>query len=480
MESNMVSNATREILKEFNEAAQVFRELSLDKKTIKVITHNDADGIAAGAVIHKALFREGLPVHTRSLKQLESNSVRDIANENPEIIIFSDLGSGKLEEIKKHLPEVTKVFVLDHHQPQKAGCNGLIHVNPHNHGIDGAREVSGSGMAYLFARALNQNNKDLAGLALVGAIGDIQDSSGKLIGINREILKDAMDVGMIRADQDLRLYGRQTRPLYKALEYTTEPFIPGLSGSENACINFLDNLGIPIKENNELIMLADLDNDKRKRLTNALIMSMIENKVPSKFAENIVGEVYTLLNEERRTPLRDTKEFATLLNGCGRNEQYSIGMAIVLGERSKLYFQSLNLLKDHKSYIAKCYAWIKENREKIKDDEVLYYFHAKEDINDNVIGTVASMVLNSRVLNPIKPIIAFSLTTEGDVKISSRGTKELIDMGLNLGKAMQFASEKVGGEGGGHNIAAGAKIGEGNEEGFLKYAKIEIRRQLSV
>jgi len=90
------------------------------------------------------------------------------------------------------------------------------------------------------------------------------------------------------------------------------------------------------------------------------------------------------------------------------------------------------------------------------------------------------MVLNSRVLNPIKPIIAFSLTTEGDVKISSRGTKELIDMGLNLGKAMQFASEKVGGEGGGHNIAAGAKIGEGNEEGFLKYAKIEIRRQLSV
>ena len=103
----MVSNATREIFKEFNEAAQVFRDLPLDKKTIKVITHNDADGITAGAVLHKALCRERLPVHTRCLKQLESNSVRDIAKENPEIIIFSDLGSGKLNEIKNHLPEKT-------------------------------------------------------------------------------------------------------------------------------------------------------------------------------------------------------------------------------------------------------------------------------------------------------------------------------------------------------------------------------------
>jgi RecJ-like exonuclease len=136
------------------------------------------------------------------------------------------------------------------------------------------------------------------------------------------------------------------------------------------------------------------------------------------------------------------------------------------------------MLKAHKGYLSECYTWIRENHERIKDGEVLYYFHVEDEIDENVIGTVASMVLNSRSLDPIKPIIAFSYTKEGDVKVSSRGTKELIKKGLNLGKAMQIASEKIGGEGGGHDIAAGAKIDKGKEDEFLECVKEEIRRQL--
>jgi RecJ-like exonuclease len=414
-------------------------------------------------------------VHTRSVKQLEEKVVREIAEEDCRVLIFVDLGSGQMAEIEKHLSD-REVFVFDHHQPKEVGDN-VYHVNPHPFGIDGSREISGAGMAYLFARTLKKENRDLADLAVVGAVGDIQDAEGRLTGVNKEILRDAVEAGVVRVEKDLRLFGRQTRPLYKAIEYTTEPFIPGLSGSESACIQFLSDLDIPLKKNG-YTMLADLSRDERQRLTTALILKMIEHRIPPRLAESIVGDVYTLLREEKRTPLRDAKEYATLLNGCGKHESNGVGLAIALGERSGLYEKSLELLREHKNYLSSCYRWISSNLDRVKDGEVLYYFHAEKEINENVIGTVANMVLNSRVLNPVKPIIAFSETEDGGIKVSARATRELVEVGLNLGKAMLYASEKTRGEGGGHDIAAGAKIEKGMEDEFLKYAKEEIRRQL--
>lgn len=466
------------MLREFEEASKVLKELIEKGEVVRVITHNDADGLSAGAILHKSVSRENCAVHTVSVKQLDERAIKDASANSQKIVIITDAGSGQLDEIKEHLLDKHYVIVLDHHQPKEMEHESLFHINPHHHGIDGAREISGAGMAYLFSKAVNPSNVDLSPLAIVGALGDIQDAGGELVGLNRDVLEDGINAGVLDAEKDLRLFGRQTRPLYKAIEYTTEPFIPGLSGSESACAQFLNDLDIPIKKNDKLTMLADLDRDERQRLTTALILKMIEHKIPPKLAESIVGEVYTLLKEEKRTPLRDAREFATLLNGCGKHDKNGIGIAVCMGERGELYQKSLDMLKEHKGYLFSCYNWISQNIGRIKDAEVLYYMHANNEINESVLGTVASMVLNSRILTPIKPIIAFSETEDGAIKVSARGTRELIERGLNLGKVMLYASEKTGGEGGGHDIAAGAKIEKGKEEEFLKHAKEEIKRQL--
>ena len=47
----------------------------------------------------------------------------------------------------------------------------FVQVNPHLFGIDGATDVSGSGVAYFAAKAVNPANVDLAPIALVGALG---------------------------------------------------------------------------------------------------------------------------------------------------------------------------------------------------------------------------------------------------------------------------------------------------------------------
>ncbi|MFQ6135721.1 MAG: DHHA1 domain-containing protein [Candidatus Hydrothermarchaeales archaeon] len=464
---------------ELEEASEILRGYIEKGAVFKVLTHNDADGLAAGAIMHKCLLREGCGVQTRCLKQLEGDIVKEISGEEVDLFIFTDLGSGQLESIEEHLLDKVLVFVLDHHQPKDMKHGNLVHINPHNFGIDGAREVSGAGVAYLFSKALNPKNTDLAPLAIVGAVGDMQDPEGRLTGLNVGIGEDGVKAGVLDIGKDLRLWGRQTRPLFKAIEYTTDPFIPGLSGNESACIQFLNDLDIPVKrEDGEMTRLVDLSQEERQRLSTALILKMVEHGVPTKSAESIVGDVYTLNGEEERTILRDAKEYATLLNACGRYEKYGIGIAICLGERGSLYEAGLNLLIDHKKYLSSCYGWISQNLEAIEDRGALYTFHVHNEIDENVIGTVTTMVINSRMLNPIKPVIAFVETKDGDIKVSSRGTGDLIKSGLNLGDVMLYAAEKTGGEGGGHDIAAGAQIELSKEEKFLKYAGEKIREQL--
>lgn len=464
--------------REFKEASKLLMEHLQNGKVPRVMTHNDADGITAGAIAHKGLLREGYPAQTQVVKQLKEDIIAGLGKEDVQLVIFTDMGSGQLPEIREHLLDKSFVIVIDHHEPKEVEHENLVHLNPHFHGIDGAREISGSGMSYLFFKALNKKNTDFSALAVVGALGDIQDADGKLIGPNSEILKDGTKAGVLKAEKDLRLFGRQTRPLYKALEYTTEPFIPGLSGSESSCIQFLKDLDIPVKRGEDFTMLADLDPDERQRLTTALILKMIEHQIPPKVAEGIVGEVYTLIKEEKRTQLRDAREFATILNAAGKNKNQSIGLAICLGERGEMYRRSMDLLKEHKTYLSSCYGWISKNVDRIKEMDTLYYFHTGDEIDENVLGTVASMVLNSRILKSVKPVIAFTQTEDDDIKISARGTRELIEKGLNLGKAMGYASEKMDGKGGGHDIAAGAKINIGDEEEFLRYVEEKIKEQM--
>ena len=76
-----------------------------------------------------------------------------------------------------------------------------------------------------------------------------------------------------------------------------------------------------------------------------------------------------------------------------------------------------------------------------------------------------------------KPIIAFANCDEG-VKVSARATQRLVDMGLNLAKAIEIACRKVGGHGGGHKIAAGAVIPKGKEWEFLEEFNRAVENQI--
>ena len=65
------------------------------------------------------------------------------------------------------------------------------------------------------------------------------------------------------------------------------------------------------------------------------------------------------------------------------------------------------------------------------------------------------------------------------MKASGRATWPLVHKGIHLGKAMKAAASAVGGEGGGHNIAAGAHFPPKKKDEFLTTLENEFKAQMA-
>lgn len=450
------------LLRKAYEIASIIKK----QNEVLVVTHIDADGITAGSIALQALERAGIENDITIVKQLDETTIEKIAQKNA-FTWFTDLGGGQISLIVKH---GIKCAITDHHIPQGSF---EFQLNPHDFGLDGAYEMSGATTTYLVARHMGLNY-DLVSLAIVGAIGDLQDSKdGKLIGLNRSILKEGIENKFIDSVRDIRLFGKQTRPVYKMFEYTFDPYLPGISGNEKGAIELMESLRIPLKSNGGWRRWIDLSFEEKVTLTSELVKICVEAKQPLKTIKRLVGETYILLHEEEGTELRDAMEFSTLLNATARYGYYEIGLKVCLGDREEAYRRARTLLQNHRRNLSEGLRLVDEIG--IVEMENIQYFHAEDKILDTIVGIVAGMCFSKANFN--KPIIAFANNDEG-VKVSARATQKLVEKGVHLANALKHAAERVGGKGGGHSIAAGASIPAGSEEEFLKELNKIIARQI--
>ncbi len=474
-----------EFLKRAKEIALKIR----DAESVVVISHIDADGITAGSIAARSLERLGKDYRVEFVKQLDSRKIEELKDENPPLVWFTDLGSGMIHEMyglnavitDHHVPSSLHVVIPKHARKnlrtffEEMSRTDVLHLNPHLFGKNGAVDISGAGTTYLVARELDRRNVDLSALAIVGAVGDLQDSEYlKLIGTNRIILKEAKEHGFVDYFLDARFFGRETRPIYKMLQYSTDPILPTLTGDEKACINFLRELGIPLKRENWRRWI-DLTFEEKRLILSELVKLILRMGYGHELAERLIGEVYILTKEERGTPLRDAKEFATLLNACGRYNKAIIGYNVCLGDRDSSYKEALKMLNRHRRNLVEGLNFVKEIG--LIKREYLQYFHAGDRINENIVGIVASMLLSEETREEL-PIIAFANSEDGNIKVSVRSPRSLVNRGLDFSIIMKEASAKVGGYGGGHNIAAGASIPRGKEEEFIEIVEKMIKKML--
>lgn len=447
-------------------AAQQFLTHVERGSSVRIVTHNDADGLASGGILSVVAHRAGAAFKTSGEKKLDETLVGSLAEENPGLIVFSDFGSGYTDLIAEHLG--MDVIILDHHLPVGSGADNIVHVNPMLHGIDGARDIAASGVCYLFAREVDDGNRDLSCLGIVGALGDQQDRGERktLTGLNMLIEEDAVRDGYLVKHVGLIFYGYETRPLAKAISYTTTPFIPGLSGDEGACVAFLREVGIPINEGERLRALADLSDAEKTTLFSALSSHMVGEGCDAEAVHQLLGTIYTFRLEEPSTCLRSGREYGSLLNACGRMERQGVGLSVCLGDRGEAMAEAQETLDLYRRRIGSSLDLVREN-EMVEELDNIYLIRAGDAIDDTVIGVVSGILLSQGILKNMKPIVSTALSEDDQVKVSARGSTELASRGLHMGLVMQKAAEAVGGGGGGHDVAAGAYVPIDKEEEFI-------------
>ncbi len=468
------------LTKDASEVANLIRDHIEKGDVIHLSSHIDADGLSAAGIMGKALLRAGGKFRLRLERWMDEKVADRIAQENAALTIFTDMGSGYLDLLGERLAN-RDVIILDHHKPITELPSGFVQVNPHLHGIDGTRAISGAGVAYFVAKALDKKNIDLACLAVVGALGDMQDKNKerKLGGANKTILEDAVKSGYLEVETDLLFFGRETRPIHQALARTTNPFIPEISGEEDKSLAFLVNLGIKPKRNDKWRALRDLSGDEKKTLLSAIADHLVSKGLAGDIAFDLVGDVYTLTHEEPWTPLRGAKEFSVLLNATGRLDKAGLGAAICMGDRKKCLEEAMVVIQEYRKTITKYLRWVTEKPGRLEELESIYVVRGDGFIDEKVLSPVCS-ILSTTLTRLGKPIIAYAtISGEDQVKVSSRGSDPLIEKGLNLGDIMQAAAEKYSGRGGGHDVAAGAQIPIKDVDAFIKLVNDLVKKQLA-
>ncbi|MDI6806696.1 MAG: DHH family phosphoesterase [Candidatus Aenigmarchaeota archaeon] len=439
---------------ELGSVSRTFNSISKEK-VVKIISHNDADGICASSIFIKMLLGKKRNFELRIIKQL-TKEIIDELNLQGKILVLLDCGSGQLNFLENILEE-GEVFVLDHHFPINLKHSNLFHLNPMLDGID---DLSASMVTYLFAKAIDLKSDDLVDLAIVGGVDEVEFKEHA-----RKIVEEAEKLGKVKVERGIKLYGRYSRPVHKALEYSFDLFIPGISGSESNAVQFLSEHGIKIKGDDEWRKLSDLNLEEQRKLASAIIIERLRGKEES--AEDIFGDNYTLI--ERPMEIKDAREFATLVNACGRMDRWDVGIRVCLGDREAVKI-ALSILEDYRRLIAQYLDWVRS--EGIKVTENATYVFAGDRIKDTLIAPLVSILLNSNLIERNKPIFGFA-DSDGKVKISARAAH---DVEINLRDVVAWVAERVGGSGGGHLFAAGGLIPKGRERNFMEMVEMRLSK----
>ena len=456
---------------DIKKAVEEFKKIPKNE-IIRVISHLDADGISAASLMVKCLNNDNRKYSISIIQQIKKETLEELARETYNCYIFTDLGSGVLTDIES-LFKGKKVFILDHHDPEKLNVesDNVFFVNPHKFNINGGVEVSGAGVVYLFASCLDKKIEEFAHIAIIGAIGDMQEHNG-FEKINNEILQTAIDKGKIKVIRGLRLFGAQTKPLHKVLEYCTDPVIPGVTGSESGAIQFLQQIGINPKNGNGWKKVVHLTEEEMKNLVTGVILARSAEKNP----DDVLGNVYLLREEDHESPTKDAKEFSTLLNACGRLDKASLGIGACLDDK-KIKKRAISLMTDYKKEIINSLKWYDKNKTSglVTKGNGYVIINAQDQIRSTLIGTLASILSKSNNTQE-KFIMSMAQLIDGTTKVSLRmcGNNNGEDLKQII---VEIIKDIPNCEAGGHANAAGALIPTEKEEDLINNAKVVLEKK---
>ena len=231
----------------------------------------------------------------------------------------------------------------------------------------------------------------------------------------------------------------------------------------------MNSSGIKLKEEGRWRVPTELNEEEKKQVIESII-EFTSGKNSTEIMAELIGYTYTFPREDARSFLRDGREFSTMLNSCGRINHSGVGMAVCMGDRNKILKEAENILTNYRKMIREYMNIISNERWRISENETYILVNGEDIVPETMTGTISSLIA-SAPKNSAKIIILRTNGEENTIKFSSRkafGCQSKI----SLNELMRTGAEKLGGIGGGHNSAAGAKITKDKLDEFLKYLEV--------
>ncbi len=442
------------MLENIQKFAKDFTEITNTKhNSILIVSHFDTDGITSAAIFGRTLKKLDKKFSFKIVKKLDKETIEELPKERT--IVFLDLGSSNIRDIAELK---NPVFIIDHHEINLAGIEipeNLKIINPHM--VENGEEMSGSSLTYLVSRELTKKDAASADLAIVGMVGDIMD---KKIGIlTNTILKDA-DITIKRG---LLLYP-STRPLNKALEYCSNPYIPGVTGNPAGALEILRESSIEFTKKGYK-SLIELTNEEMQRLVTAIALRMPD---PDRM-NDFVGNLYLVKFFNK---LEDARELSALINACSRMGDPNTALLFCMGNQNARKHAETIYIKYKQSLIE---ALNHMNSNPKIEGKQYVIMNARDNIQDTIIGTVASIMSMSALYKEGTVVITMAYD-QNKIKVSSRicGRDKKECDPRNLKQLMDEITELIGGESGGHEFAAGCVIDKEKESAFIDIVKRKL------
>ena len=384
-------------------AAGAIAEEIRRQEFIEVFAHHDADGIAAGSILCHAMLRAGIRFRLRIRQEIGS---ADLAGDSPHLLC--DMGAG-MEELRKD------AMVIDHHLPS---FTGEFHANPRLAGIDGDRELSAAGTAYIVAQQMG-DNRDLAGLVICGIIGDGQEMAGK----NLEIFNEAIANGIVNPERGVTLPGRDATERWYI---STTPYLEGVSGQEQHIGDLIDQAQGKTKGSNT---------PRLDTLISRVVIDAAHGTTPESL-QKIYGDTYHL----QREVIEDGHALAAVIDACGKAGRGDIGATLCL-RSSHSIDEAWEIARRHRLKVIDAVVTAKPAGETAGIYEVP---------DTSIISDVADIL--SRDRHDSSAILVYARSGVG-CRISARASS-----GAEVGPLIRELALSCGGTGGGHIRRAGATI----------------------
>ena len=419
---------------------------------VKIITHTDSDGVAAGAILARCLYSYNVPFHIKFTRPLKPDETAELGNEDYDLFVFMDQGSGQIAAIHKFVLGAGRdVLILDHHPGEYPELSNLAYLNPHACGLNGAKDVGAAGTTYSVVENIDKNFRSLIWLAIVGALGDRQEFFSGFTGVNEVLVKRAIDLGLIRTNEGLKLIGRELSPIVECLRLSIRPYLPNLSGNLSECRELIGGLGISPSAS-----FAELGSETEKRVRDAIYAKVGQVATSEDFCHTLWGIVYELTADGTTGP-RDIREYSAMLDACGRLNKPEIGFAATLGDRAA-YNEARGLMSGYLEQMVRTLSRLDAQMEAFKVTPKMRYIYTADEIEPMMVGEAISLAMESGLIATDKPVVGIADGENGNLKISVRATPGLAMQGLNVGSVTSKVAAEVGGSGGGHDVAAAARI----------------------